>query len=1069
MGSKARFVGGIVALLAVVLLAARARAQESTGTILGMVTDESGAALAGVAVEVVDELRGLRRNATTGADGGYVVPVLPVGRYRLEAQARGFQRFVRREIPLAVNQKARIDIVLQVGSFEQTVTVEAGAPLVQTASTTLGVVVEEQQVLELPLNGRNFTQLGVLLPGTAPAPERIAGGLNRNTAYTVSGQRTQSNNFLLDGASNNDLLTNGVVALPPPDAIQEFKILTHNYSPEYGRNSGSVVNVVTRSGSNQFHGSAWEFLRNDALDARNFFDDETAELKQNQFGFALGGPVRRNQTFIFGFYEGFRNRQGQTQNVPVLSASQRGGDFSELNPAPADCAAPGAVCNPSTGTPFPGNVILPGRLDPVAQALLEALVPLPNSPGNRFLSAPTLRADADQVGVRLDHSFSPHNNFFGRYYLADDETLNPIAGADFMPAGSGSLNRVQMVTLTDTHIFGPHALNEVSFSFLRQHSKAATWSGLPLADFGFAYPSTEPTALGLPFVQLSGLFSLGDVQQNFTQIVRNTYQVLDNFTYLRGRHSFKMGFDLRREQIFLIFPNRPNGDFLFSGAFTGVPAADFLLGTVARFRQGGGDPSRHLFGTQVGLYWQDDFRVNARLTLNFGVRYELALPYYDKFNRMASFQPGRQSSFRPNAPLNLLYPEDSGVPRSTIKTDSNNFGPRVGLSWDLWGDGRTSLRAGYALVYDAIPGWAPFQNILAPPFTRFASLDAPPSFADPFLGISPSPLVDPALEFPCPCLVIGYSPDFTSGYAQHFNLTLQRELFSDFLAEVAYVGSTTTKFPGYLEINPALPTPTATPANTQSRRLFPDYTLVRPTFSQFNSNYNSLQASLNKRFRRGYSFLAAYTWSKAIDTQSNVNLGDVRPQDAFSLDDVRGRAIFDARHRFVLSGLWELPSLANAPALARQTLGGWQLSGILTWQTGFPLTASEPTDRSLRALRADRPDQVCDPDTGPRTVEEWFATSCFARLPAVVPGGQRSGTAGRNTITGPGLNNFDFAAMKNISLGEQRRLQFRAEFFNLFNHPNFKDPGTLIGTSTFGVIDSARDPRIIQFGLKYLF
>jgi len=1069
MGVGSSKVGWVALLLTALSFLPTLKAQESTGTVLGTVTDPSGAALPGVKVIVVDELRGFTRSTATDDHGVYVVPLLLVGRYRVQAEATSFQRFVQTGVALDVNQKARIDIVMHLGSLEQTVTVEEGTLLVDTTNSTLGGLVAREEIVDLPLNGRNFTQLGVLLPGTASAPERISGGLNSNTAYTVNGQRTQSNNFLLDGATNNDLLTNGFAAVPPPDALQEFKILTHNYSPEYGRNSGSVVNVITRSGENEFHGSVWEFLRNDALDARNFFDDETAKLRRSQFGFSLGGPIVRDQTLFFGFYEGLRERLGQTQTVPVLSPEERGGDFAALNPAPASCAEPGAVCDPLTGNPFPGNVIPSDRLDPVALALLEALVPLPNSLGNRFVNAPTLRSDGEQLGLRVDHRFGAANNIFARYHFSDGETLNPIGEANFMPAGSSNVNRVQSVTVTEMHVFSPSVLNEVSLSFLRQDSQPATWSGVNPADFGFLYPTTEPTAFGMPFVELSGLFSLGDVQQNFTQVVRNTYQVLDNFTYLRGRHNFKMGLDIRREQIFLVFPNRPNGDFLFSGTFTGLPAADFLLGAASRFRQGGGDPSRHLFGTQVGFYWQDDFHALPRLTLSFGVRYELTLPYYDKYNRMGSFQPGRQSVFRPNAPQNLLYPEDPGVPRATIATDKNNFSPRIGLAWDPWGDGRTSLRAGYGLLFDVIPGWAPFQNILAPPFTRFANLDGPPSFADPFVGISPSPLVDPALEFPCPCLVIGYSPDFTSGYAQHYNLTLQREMRRNFLFEVGYVGSTTTKFPGYLEINPALQTPDATLQNAQSRRIYPAYTLVRLTFSRFNSNYNSLQVSLNKRLSQGYTFRASYTWSKAIDTQSNVNLGDDRPQDAFSLSDVRGRAIFDVRHRFVLSGLWNLPGLKEQPVLVRYILGGWQLSGILTFQTGFPLTAREPTDRSLRALRADRPDQVCNPDTGPKTVQEWFATECFVRLPPRIPGGQRSGTAGRNTITGPDFKNVDLALIKKFPLSERQQLQFRTEFFNVFNHPNFKDPATLIGTSTFGQIDAAHAPRIIQFGLKYLF
>lgn len=1050
------------ALSLVLLLAAAGGAQENTGAILGMVQDPSGAAVAGVQVLVTNEGTGLARAATTGADGFYNVLLLPVGRYSIQAEMAGFQRFLRQGVSLDVNQKLRVDITLQIGSVEQSVVVSGEAPQVERASSTLGIVVDERKVVDLPLNGRNFTQLGTLLPGTVPAPARLSGGAGTpaTTGYSVSGQRTQSNNFLLDGATNNDTLNSGYVLAPPPDAIQEFKILTHSYTAEYGRNSGSVVNVVSRSGTNSLHGRTWEFLRNDKLDARNFFArGAKPPLKQNQFGASLGGPARRDRSFFFGYYEGFRNREGVTQNVAVLTERERRGDFSQSAVKARD---------PGTRQPYPNDQLPASALSPIATRLLEKLVPLPNSPANRFVRSPARRDSSDQFGLRLDHKVTAANSLFGRYSFSDGDSFNPLGGSNFSPAGSRSLFRYQNLLLADTHVFSPRTIHEASIVFHRQRNNPATWSGLKAADFGYQFPGTEGSATGLPFVSLTGLFSLGDTQQNFTKLARNTYQALDNFTYVAGKHSWKMGFDYRREQIFLVFPNRPNGDLTFSGTFTGNAAADFLLGRVDQFRQGGGDPSKHFFGTQWGFYGQDDFRVTPRFTLNAGVRYELPIPYYDKYNRVGSFQPGRKSTVRPNAPANLLYPGDAGLPRSTIQTDRNNLAPRLGLAWDPTGSGKNSLRAGYGVFFDAVPGVAAFQNINVPPWNRFVQLGNV-AMANPYAGLPANPQTDPRLEFPCPCLVIGFSPDFRTPYSQHFSLTFQRQLLPDYLLEAGYVGSLATKAAGYIEINPAIPGPGATLANDPQRRIYKDYNLVRPTFSMFNSNYHSLQTSLNKRFSHGYSFLASYTWSKAIDFQSSVNLGDPRPQDAFRLRDVRGLALYDARHRFVFSHLWELPFFARTPGVAAKLLGGWQVSGIAAFQSGNPFTVTEPTDLSLRGLRADRPDAVSNPNRGAKAVEQWFNTRAFVRL-TPAPGGQRSGTAGRNIVIAPGINNIDFAVFKRFRMTERHTLQFRAEAFNLANHPNFNEPGSSIGTpQTFGVISTARPARIIQFGLKYLF
>ncbi len=1012
----------------------------------GIVLDPSGAAVAGAQVKVESSATGFRREAGTDSSGAYTLALLPVGTYEITVSAKGFQTQSRTALPVNVNDTLRIDFQLSLSTQETAVNVNAEAPLVNTSDSTSGVVVQSRQIVELPLNGRNFTQLGLLIPGAVPTPQRL-GGATSNSAFSINGQRTQSNNFLLDGVSNNDTLNSGYVLIPPPDSLSQFKMVTHNYAAEYGQNSGSVVTAITRSGTNKLHAALWEFLRNDALDARNFFSASKPPLRLNQFGASAGAPIVKDRTFIFGYYEGVRSSEGLVNNVVVLSDLERTGNYSASSTKPRD---------PSTGQPFPGDIIPSTRIDTAARNILERYIPRSNSAGNRYLAAPARTVKSNQYGLRGDHRFSDANSLFLRYSYGQNDNFNPLGPANFSPAGSAAKDYNHGAVISDTHAFSPTLLNEASFSFLRQFSLPVTRSGVSPADLGFVYTPTEATALGMPLVQLSGLFTVGDAGQAFTQIARNNYQLNDNLTWIRGRHSLKMGFDFQRSQIFLVFPNRPNGDFTINGSASGNVTADFLLGRAAQFRQGGGDPSKHFFGSTYGFYMQDDWKVSRRLTLNLGLRYDLGLPYYDKYDRVASFQPGRKSTVRPDAPVNLLYPGDNGVPRATIQTDANNFAPRFGFAYDLTGGGNTSIRGGYGIFYDAIPGVAVFQNINVPPFNRFIQVDGVPSFTNPYQNFPTNPQTDPSRNFPCPCLVIGFSPELRSPYAQHWHLTVQQRLPFQLLAEVGYVGSNGVKFPGYREVNPAVPGPGATLANTQARRLYRDFNLVRPTFGDFNSNYNAFQARLEKRYSSGLQFLASYTYSKAIDFQSSVNLGDPRPQDAFSMSDVRGLAIFDTRQRFVFSGGYELP-------------WGFLLQGIVSAQSGNPLTATESVDLSLRGLNADRPDQIGDPNNGPKTPQEFFRRAAFQRLPAL-PGGQRSGTAGRNTIIGPGLFQADLAVLKRFSFWETHSIEFRAEFFNAFNNVNFLNPLTNIGSpQTFGVVQQARPARIIQFGLKYAF
>ena len=1057
------------------ILPSAARAQ-ATGQITGQVTDASGAVVPGAAIEVVNEATGQSRTAASSVDGLYIVPLVNPGSYQLKATKTGFTTLVRNGIEVAVSGTTRVDFSLQVGQVTEQVTASAVAPLVETTNATLGVVVDEKKVVDLPLNGRNFAQLGTLLPGVV-APPGALGGLDGNAtvggfgdttgSFNVNGMRNQSNNFQLDGAANNDSFNSGFVVRPPPDAVQEFKILTHSYGAEYGRNAGSVVNVVTKSGTNKWHGSAWEFNRDDSFQARNFFATFTPALKQNQFGGAIGGPIVKNRLFIFGYYEGFRNTQGSTSNLVVLSADQRAGNFGATT-----------IKDPLNGQPFINNMIPANRIDPIAAKILNAYIPLPNQPGNRLVRSPNTQDKRNQFGDRVDYRVNDRHTLFGRYLYGHTNAFNPLGGSNFSPKGNTAIARVQDVMGSDTFTIRPNMINVARVGVNRIDAKPTVTSGLSLSSLGFQYAPSNMAAAGLPFITITGFFTAGDAQQPFANRVNNVTSFSDDFTWIAGRHSLKFGGEIRRDQINVVYINRPNGDYTFTPQYTGNAAADFLMGFPIQFRQATGDPKLDGSSWTYSGYAQDEFRINARVTLTYGLRYEVNQPFAEAHDHLAAFHPGQQSVKFPNAPTGLVYPGDSGVPRGTYHTDRNNFAPRLALVWDPVGDGRTSIRTAWGIFYDTIPGQGDFfQNgTLAPPFQPLTQVDFPlkvsgPSFANPLQGATPGAPFPPGLIF------IGWGPDFTTPLVQQYNFTVQHQLGSLFGLEAGYVGSYGDHLPIFIEVNPTIPILTPQPAI--GPRPFPAFSLLRPTFSVAKSWYNSFQSSVRMRPSHGLNMLASYTYSHAIDDVSGLNIGgEQRPilpvtiGDSGSFDRAlareKGSALFDVRHRFVLSFGYEVPLFRNSNLATRLLLGGWQLNGIVQAQTGFPLTVIEPNNVSLTSL-TNRPNLVCDPNQGaPQTPTRYFNTGCFQRLTLPANAGQ-IGNEGRNVVRGPGFNQTDLSVFKNFAITESQQVQLRFEAFNALNHARFNAPGSTIGTPTFGVITSAADGRVLQMAAKYTF
>ena len=1110
--------GWVCALMLFAGAAAATPAQEIAGSIRGTVFDVSGAVVTGAKVSVFQTETGLARTVTSDTQGVYVFVELPVGHYRLEAEAKGFQKYVQEGISLNVNQTATVAIHLAIGTPTQSIHVDADASQIETTTTNLGKTVGERDVLDLPLNGRNFSQLGLLQPGVFPITPGLAeagGSLRKGQAYAVNGQRPESNNFLIDGANNFNAVDGGLVIQLPIDSIAEFRILTHTANAEFGHSTGSTTNIITRSGTNAFHGALWEFLRNNALDAKSFFATSVEPLKRNQFGGTFGGPVRKDKTFFFGYYEGLRNRQGETVSATVPTQTERQGDFGLLCTQAGGtfntsgiCSAPaGQLFNVFAGPlpqPVPFNK-LPG-VSPFA-ANLTSLFPLPNEPSlgpNAFSSTQTLVQNNDQFGVRVDHYLSPRDVLNFRYMFSQGNTVDPLstAGANVPGFPVGENQRAQNFVAQETRTFSPSLIGVLRLSFLRNKFlfNQAVNHETP-ASLGFQYAPSLQAAIGPPFLQVSGYASVGDPITGPRDTYEDAFDLSASVIWIRGHHQLKFGGGYGHDSVNVLFGIATNGFFVFAPAPFTDAFASFLSGSPAFFLQGGGDPSRGLRGNNLNGYAQDTYKISSRLTLNTGLRYELPFPYTEIRNRTNLFEPGVQSVVMPNAPAGLVYPGDPGVSRGLIPAEKDAFAPRVGIAWDPTGSTRWLVTSAYGIFYDPYYNGqgGPLQApVSAPPFLQTPQLNFP-DFQSPFGGANPFS----GSGFAQPMTLLTLSPNLRLPYAQDWNLNVERSFANDWLLEVGYVGTKGTKLPRFIEGNPAVfvpgetnGQPNSTEDNVNQRRLYSGCTLAPNSgpcnFASVglivgiaNSTYNALQASLKKRFSHGLSFLASYTFSKTLDDVSSFNITGSASQsvagendlaqDPFDLAAEHGRSMFDARHRFVLSYEWHVPFWTHPQACYQHALGDWQLNGVTTFMSGTPFTVYDDNDVSLQGgapeisgFSSNRPDLVGNPNNGPRTPQEWFNIAAFQPLNPTTQAGQ-FGNEGRNVLQGPALQNWDFSAFKIFPLTESKSLQFRAEFFNLFNHTNFRLPNNDISSPNFGKISEALPGRLVQLALKFYF
>jgi hypothetical protein len=1107
--------GKLVFAVLTVLISLNVAGQQITGSIRGSVLDPSGASVTAAAVTAKQIETGLIRTGLTDRQGAYVLVELPIGHYQLEVRAQGFEKYLQQGISLDVNETATVNVRLKVGSETQQVDVNANAELIQSTASSLGQTVMEREILDLPLDGRDFAQLGVLQPGVVPLTAGLlqaGGGLRDNQGYAVDGQRPESNNFLIDGANNVNEVDGGFVIKPPIDAIAEFRIMTHNADAEFGRNTGSTTNIITRSGTNSFHGAAWEFLRNDAFDASDYFTQTVQPLKQNQFGGTFGGPIVKDKTFFFGYYEGFRNRQGETDSATVPSLPERQGNFAQLctsgftggfcnDPNPADGQQ---LYSFATGQPVPvPNNQLP-FINPISSNILP-FFPLPNSGPNTFITTQSLSVNNDQFGLRLDQYLSTTDTLNFRYMYSAGPTTDPLspAGANVPGFPVGEDNRSQNFVAQLTHVFSPAIIGVARVSYLRNKFLFGEHINHESPDaLGFQYQPSLDAAIGPPFIQVGGYASVGDPITGPRNTYQNTFDYSGSLSWVRGRHELKFGGGYRHDNINALQGIATNGFFVFSTFPYSDGFASFLAGQPVFFLQGVGNFSRGIRGQASDAYAQDTYKVTSRLTLNYGLRYELPSPNTEIHNRQNLFVPGAQSKVMPSAPAGLLYPGDPGVPAGLIPTDKKAFAPRVGLAWDPMGDAKWVVSAAYGIFYEPYytGNGGPLQSpISAPPFLQTPQVNIP-DFANPYAGQNLF-----TGQFAEPMTILTLAPKLPLPYAQDWNLNIQRAFGNDWLAQIGYVGTNGTKLPRFVEGNPtvfvpgvdATGDPISNENNVNQRRLYSGCTLAQPNGCVFasagliegiaNSSYNSLEASLRKRFGRGLSFLASYTLSKSIDDVSSFNITGSASQPVAGENDLaqnpfdiaaeRGRSMFDARHRLVLSYQWSLPLWRQPNTWYEHVLGDWQLNGITTFMSGTPFTVFDSSDNSLQGgapeitgFSANRPNLIGNPNSGPRTPQEWFNVSAFQQLaPDPLGRFQVFGDEGRNVVQGPGYMNWDFSAFKNIRVAESREFQFRAEFFNLFNHTNFRLPDSDISSPTFGQIHTDLGPRVIQLALKFLF
>jgi carboxypeptidase family protein/TonB-dependent receptor-like protein len=1095
------------------------KAQVDTATIVGTVQDSSGAVVPGATVTATDTGTNIATSAKTDSQGTYVITPLKVGQYNVTAEVRGFKKESNIGVVLQVQDRRRVDFTLQVGSVTETVDIQAEPTLLQTESSALGDVVDSRKITALPLNGRDYTQLATLTTGVVKITEN-GGGINGSTtatngnaggSFAVNGTRGNLNNFMLDGIDNNSNDNAGNILRTNVDAIEEFKIQTSNYSAEFGRSGGAVINATIKSGTNAFHGTVFEFLRNSAMDARGFFeppDEPKAPFRQNQFGGTFGGPIKRNKLFFFVDYQGTRIGAATTNIRTVPTAAEINGDFSAILGSQVGTDALGRPIynneifdpnstrqvngsvvrdgfgfDPLSGLPIPGkaNVIPTSRLDPIAHNV-ASLYPAPTDPStfanNYTVNSPGFD-NIDQMDARGDYNISPRQQFFARFSLSERTRFQTPPFPGLADGGSYSTGNyfedTRGAALAYTFIFNPTTVNEFRAGFNRNHYSdniPAYGQNYPPAELAVPGVPDNPSINGLTLFQPSGGYGrLGEPGYTPTFSTSQEFQYGDTLSLVRGKHTIKLGPQIRFSQFNLFQVGQPRGRFSFSGEYTasspsagdgsGNGLADMLLGipttsvisTLTYFGN-----RQHTYGGFV----QDDFKVSSRLTLNLGLRYDYTSPIFEAHDRQSNFD---------FATGQIIVANQNGASRGLVTTDKDDFAPRVGLAWSPFKNNKTVIRSGYGrfFSYQEIRTGDPLQLAYNLPFF----------FEPSFVGDGITPVLTVSGGFPpldiSQAKLAGVTSNDSRLHApvtDEWNFNIQQQLPANILLEAAYVGAKGTHLQVLVDHNQD---PIPGPGDVQSRRPYPQYGPFTSIENHGNSTYHALQLKAEKRLSAGLVFLSAYTYGKSINDQPEICCSSPWPQNSYNLKSEKGPSDFDNRFRWVSSFDYELPigkgkRYVNSSRAGDLILGGWHVGGIVTLRTGFPFSPLMGYDPSNTGSNGSpRTDRIADGNLpkDKRSPDLWFDINAFP-----LPTGYTFGNAGKNILNGPGEVTADMSARKIFSLTERLNLEFRAEFFNIFNHPAFAQPDNAItdGPGAAGVITSTViAQRQIQFSLKLNF
>ena len=1090
--------------LAVFILAAVSSfAQSGTGDITGTVLDSSGAAVGGATVTISNPATGFSRVLRTNEGGIYSAPALTPGAYTLKVEKEGFQSQSRAGVELQVGQAPTLNFTLTVGNVAEVIEVKGGAPVLETETTSVGTVIENKRIVELPLNGRNYLQLASLIPGATtngPASsqgQQRMGGARNTFALNVAGQRVHFNHYTLDGLENTDPNFNTYLFLPSLDALQEFKVESGLFSAEYGRGIAQV-NVSTKSGTNDFHGVGFSFVRNSFFDARNFFAPVNPPFKRNQFGGTISGPVRlpkifdgRNKLFFMFNYEGLRERRALTQQGTLPDARFRSGNFGFLNRGIRDPQNPGQV--------FPGGIIPESRIHPTSRRVLNEFYPAPNQPGggalgitNNYLNDESRRTDGDQFTTRADLTAFQNQTFFFRFSQTKEPQYIPFA---IRNTGNNVDILGQQGVLGHTAVIGANKVNDFKFGmnyFNSANIQQRAFRENIVGNLGLPGISQDPLFWGLPVFQITGFANVGECNDCPFVNWNTTFQLSDNFSWTSGRHTFKFGGEYRRLRYNQIGAVVPRGRFSWNGQYTGEPMADMLLGHMSNTEGQVGAPVASFRQNYMALYLNDTWKITNKLTMNWGLRWEYESPFVDKNDAIVNVDFAWDNSREPvfvragtgdlnqgnpafPAPPGWQLVRDGRFGRGAARPDRNDFGPRVGLAYQL--NPKTVIRTSGGVYFVRDIGNAVFDIVRNIPFTIRQAEVA--DTTRPNLGWNQLFTRPGAPSF----LLINEFGERTS-YVTQWQTSIQRQLTQDMSLEVTYMGSAGIKLRRLTSYN----NPEPGPGNPNLNRPFPKF---NGSFQNMNapshSSYHALQMRLQQRFSNGITLLGAYAYGKSIDNGSGVRTTDgdpLTPSDNYNLRAERGLSAFDFRQRFTASFLYELPfgrgrKFGIANSFVDTLFGGWQIGGITTFQDGFPATAFCGPGNVQNGGGYCKPDAISTETTGlpddQRTVQRYFNTNAFVDRLGVAPGAQqpvfRYGTAGRNTIIGPGIIGIDASVNKFFRFFEGKHtVELRGEFFNAPNRANFSQPGTTLRTPDYGVLSSTRiDSRQIQIALRYSF